>query len=80
MEKIEKIQQFTKSLTDVSYCRAGWGVQLSPDRRAEENRLAKEALATARTIWAENPDMHDDLRFAFKELAPLATMNEIERP
>jgi hypothetical protein len=75
----EKIEQFTKALTDISYCRAGWDVQLSPDRRAEENRMEKEALSAARSIWAENPEIHDDLRFAFKELAPLATMDEIER-
>lgn len=75
-----KIKQFTKALTDLSYCRAGWDYQLSPEQRAAENKMAKDALSTAQAIWAKNPDLHDDLRIAFKKLSPLATLDEIELP
>lgn len=74
----EKIETFKKALTTMSHSRAGWDFQLSPEQRAKENREEKEALSVARAIWAENPDMHDDLRTAFKDTSPLATMSEIE--
>jgi hypothetical protein len=71
--------EFKKCLTTMSHSRAGWDYQLSPAQKAQERSEEKEALARARAIWSENPDMHDDLRAAFKEVSPLATMSEIER-
>ncbi len=71
--------EFKKCLSVMSNSRAGWDYQLSPAQKAQENREEKEALTRARAIWSENPDMHDDLRAAFKEVSPLATMSEIER-
>jgi hypothetical protein len=73
-----KTSEFKKCLTTMSHSRAGWDYDLPRAQRAEENRQEKEALARARAIWSENPDMHDDLRVAFKEASPLATMSEIE--
>lgn len=75
----ELTTEFKKCLTTMSHSRAGWDFELPPAQRAEENRQEKEALSRARTIWSENPDMHDDLRAAFTEASPLATMSEIER-
>lgn len=72
-------EEFKKCLSIMSYSRAGWDYQLSPAQKAKEDREEKEALARARAIWSENPGMHDDLRAAFKEASPLATMSEIER-
>jgi hypothetical protein len=72
------IGNFKKCLSTMSHSRAGWDHELSREQRAKEDREAKEALATARKIWADNPNRHDDLRTAFKESNPLATMSEIE--
>jgi hypothetical protein len=78
-EKLDgRIVAFKKHLSTMSHSRAGWDYQLSPAQRAEENRQEKEALANARAIWSENPEMHDELRAAFLEASPLATMREIE--
>jgi len=73
------IEEFKKCLSTMSHSRAGWDYQLPAAQRAEEDRQEKEALARARAIWSENPDRHDDLRKAFSETGPLATMSEIER-
>ena len=75
-EKI--VSEFVKCLVAVSFWRAGWDFQLPPQQRDEETASGQKALARAREIWAENPDSHDDLRVAFKEASPLATMSEIE--
>lgn len=71
-------EEFKKCLTTMSHSRAGWDYELPPAQRAAENRQEKEALSRARVIWAENPELHDDLRAAFAEASPLATMSEIE--
>lgn len=71
--------EFKKCLVTMSHSRAGWDYELSPAQKAQERSEEKEALARARAIWSGNPDMHDDLRAAFKEVSPLATMSEIER-
>jgi hypothetical protein len=78
MEEDSRVTEFKKCLVTMSHSRAGWDYQLSPTQRAQEDREEKEALARARAIWSENPEMHDDLRAAFKEASPLATMSEIE--
>lgn len=70
---------FKKHLSTISHSRAGWDYELTREQRTKENREEKEAMAMARKIWADNPDRHDDLRTAFKECGPLATMSEIER-
>lgn len=70
--------EFKKCLLTMSHSRAGWDYELSREQKAKEDREEKEALAMARKIWADNPDRHDDLRAAFKESNPLATMSEIE--
>lgn len=72
------ISDFKKCLVTMSHSRAGWDFQLPPAQRAEENRQEKVALARARAIWAENAGLHDDLRAAFKDTQPLASMAEIE--
>ena len=69
---------FKRCLGTMSSCRAGWDYQLSPAQRADENRQEREALTRARAIWAENPSMQSDLRAAFDEAKPLASMREIE--
>lgn len=74
----DKIAAFTKALGTMSHSRAGWDFQLPPAQRAQEDREEKEALALARTIWAENPDLRADLRAAFDAANPLASMREIE--
>lgn len=51
---------------------------MSPQQRAEERAFEQKAKARARAIWSENPASHDDLRAAFKQTQPLATMSEIE--
>jgi len=71
------IAEFKKCLDAMSHSRAGWDFELPPAQRAEENRQEKDALARARSIWAENPDKHESLRVAFKEASPLATLAEI---
>lgn len=75
----ELTAEFTGCLITMSHSRAGWDYQLPPAQRAEENRQEKTALAHARAIWAENPDMHDALRAAFTAAGPLASMHEIEQ-
>jgi len=75
---MELIEEFTKCLGTMSHSRAGWDYQLPPAQRAEENRQEQEALARARAIWADHPDLHDRLRDAFKAASPLASMREIE--
>lgn len=74
----ELTDEFKRCLNQMSYCRAGWDYELPKAQRAEENRQEAAALARARAIWAENSDRHDDLRAAFKDAQPLATMREIE--
>lgn len=73
------IDEFKKCLLDMSHSRAGWDYQLPPHQRAAERAVEKSALVRAREIWAENPDLHDQLRAAFKDVSPLATMSEIEQ-
>ena len=75
----ELTAEFKQLLKSISYCRSGWDYQLYPDLRAEENRREREALSRAHAIWAENPDLRDELRAAFKTVSPLATMDEIQR-
>lgn len=72
------ISEFVKCLGTMSYSRAGWDYQISPEQRTKENREGKGALTRARAIWSENPALHDDLRAAFEAFQPLATMREIE--
>lgn len=74
-----KIEEFKKCLTTMSHCRAGWDFDLPRAQRIEEDRQEKSALASARLIWSENPDLHGDLRAAFLSVSPLATMREIEQ-
>lgn len=77
-KSVDLIAEFVKCLSTMSHTRAGWDYQLPPAQRAEENRQGAQALARARAIWSENPSQHDELRAAFKEFSPLATMAEIE--
>lgn len=72
------VATFKKCLSTMSHSRAGWDYELPPAQKAEENRQEKEALSKARAIWSGNPDIHEQLRAAFKEASPLATMSEIE--
>jgi hypothetical protein len=74
------ITEFKSALSTISHSRAGWDYQLPPAQKAKEDRECAEALAHARSIWSENPDLQEDLRKAFSEASPLATMSEIERP
>jgi hypothetical protein len=74
------IGDFVKALGTMSHSRAGWGYQLPPEQKREEDRQEHEALAQARSIWSENPDRQADLRAAFQAASPLATMKEIEAP
>lgn len=76
---MELIEEFKKCLGTMSHSRAGWDYQLSPAQRAKENREEQEAKARARAIWQGNPNLHDDLRAAFTQASPLATMDEIEK-
>lgn len=75
---MDKIEAFKKALATMSNSRAGWDYEMSREQRAKEAGEEQEALALARSIWAENPDMHEELRAAFKDAQPLATMNEIQ--
>lgn len=70
--------EFARCLGIMSHSRAGWDYQLSPGQRAREDRAEKDALARARVIWSEHPDLHDLLRAAFAAASPLASMAEIE--
>ena len=72
------IEEFKICLSTMSHSRAGWDYELPPAQKAKEDRECAESLARARSIWAENPDFHEQLRAAFKEASPLATMREIE--
>lgn len=72
------VSEFRNCLVAISHARAGWDFSLSGDQRAKEARSEREAMRLARTIWRDNPDMHDALRLAFAEQDPLATMGEIE--
>ncbi len=71
--------EFRKCLCDISFARAGWDYELHPAQKASEATLSSNSMTRARQIWAENPDKHGDLRAVFKDLQPLATMDEIER-
>lgn len=73
------IKTFTECLLTMSYARAGWDYQMSASKRQEEAAAERKALETARKIWADNQDRHDDLRRAFADAQPLASMTEIER-
>lgn len=70
--------EFAKCLGTMSHSRAGWDYDLSREQRAAEAAEEQHALARSREIWAANPDRHDDLRSAFAEAKPLASMREIE--
>lgn len=72
------IEEFKECLLTMSHSRAGWDYQLSPAQRREEDRQEKTALGRAREIWTANPEMHEQIRAAFSEVSPLATMREIE--
>jgi hypothetical protein len=74
-----RIIQFKSALSTMSHSRAGWDYQLPPAQKAKEDRECAEALARARSIWSENPNFQEQLRAAFKEASPLATMSEIEQ-
>lgn len=78
MDTTAVINQFVACLHIMSHSRAGWDYELPRSQRDKENRQEREALATARRLWAENPEKHDDLRVAFSEARPLATIREIE--
>lgn len=76
---MDLITEFKKCLSTMSHSRAGWDYQLPPAQKAKEARECAEALARARSIWSGNETLHDQLRAAFKESSPLATMSEIEQ-
>jgi len=71
------IAEFKECLSRMSYARAGWDYELSPEERTRENALEKNSLSRARAIWGDNPDAHEVLRAAFVEASPLATLKEI---
>jgi hypothetical protein len=73
------IEEFKACLGTMSHSRAGWDYQLPPAQKAQEDRAEREALARVRAIWSDNPAMHEQLRAAFVDASPLATMSEIER-
>jgi len=73
------ISEFSECLKTMSYCRAGWDYELSPEVKRREDKQCADALAKAREIWRENTAIRADLRAAFKAASPLATMEEIER-
>lgn len=72
------IGEFKRCLGTMSHSRAGWDYELPAAQRAEEDRQEATALARVRAIWSENPSMQDELRAAFTDASPLATMREIE--
>lgn len=76
---MDLIAEFKKCLGTMSHSRAGWDYELPPAQKAKEARECAEALARVRSIWSENPDSHEQLRAAFKDASPLATMSEIEQ-
>jgi hypothetical protein len=76
----ELVNEFTKCLNTVSYCRAGLDYELPRDQRAKEDSDEKTALARAREIWRSNPSQQDALRAAFSVAQPLATIAEIAKP
>lgn len=71
------LAEFKKCLVDMSYSRAGWDYTMSPEQRAAERSFEREAKSRARSIWAENPSIHEDLREVFSSAKPLVTMDEI---
>ena len=72
--------EFKRCLGAMSFARAGWDYYAMPaGQKAAEARSAHRAKDRAREIWQQNPHLHDELRAAFKEAQPLATMDEIER-
>jgi gamma-glutamyltranspeptidase len=73
------VETFKKNLADISYARAGWDYEMSAAQRAEERRIERAALDSAREIWAKNPGQHSELRDVFHQISPLATLNEIDR-
>ena len=74
------LDEFRKCLCSISFTRAGWDYyDMAPVQKQSEAASGAKGLARAREIWAENPDAHDELRAVFKDLGPLATMDEIER-
>jgi len=73
------IEEFKQCLNTMSHCRAGWDYVLPAAQRAEEDRQEKAALIRARSIWAENPDLHEKLIVAFAIASPLASMSEIDQ-
>lgn len=77
MSQSDIITEFKKHLGTMSHSRAGWDYQLPPQQKALEDRQRKEALSAARKLWSDNPDRQEDLRKAFVEFRPLATMDEI---
>ena len=68
---------FTKCLGTISYSRAGWDYQMSPEQRKQEQDAAETALSQARAIWAANPDKRDELIDTFMKASPLASLTEI---
>lgn len=73
------VSDFRDCLVTISQSRGGWDFSLSGDQRAKEAKSEREALRLARTIWKDNPGLHDALRIAFAEQEPLATMQEIDQ-
>ncbi len=79
-EEAELLAEFRKCLCAISFTRAGRDFyDMPPMQQQSEATSGARNMAQARTIWADNPNLHDDLRTVFKELDPLATMDEIER-
>ena len=72
--------EFKECLTKVSHSRAGWDYDLPREQRAKEDREEKEAMARAREIWSANTEIHDHLLNTFRELQPLATLDEVTKP
>ncbi len=74
------MQSFRKCLCSISFTRAGWDYyDMAPAQKQSEAASGASSMARARQIWADNADKRDELRAVFKDLQPLATMNEIER-
>jgi len=73
------VAEFRDCLFTMSHSRAGWDYQMSREQRAHEDAAEREALTRARSIWSENPALHDALREAFAAANALASMNEIQR-
>ncbi len=75
-----KIQaEFRKCLCDISFTRAGYDVrEMPPAQKAREAASGADAMTRLREIWAENPDLQDDLRMVFMLTGPLMEMREIE--